>query len=157
MDLSCSQKVIENEEPETIVPNEVPNLLKRIQDFSCCPEVTNLMKRLKEILCFPELSSLMTRLKNFFCSPEVQIWVKRAKILILDIGLFTFDFVSDIVNGVQYFKTGYPVMGGMCLGLTVFPTLVLGLGQYLLNKDLELFMANLLLGWVYVPMQTVKG
>ena len=165
MDLTLGEAVMEDIESQETLNEEIlasastvsPSWLTSVKDLICFPELTKLLTRLKDCICFPELTILLTRLKEIICAPEVIIWLKRAKILICDIGLFLTDFISDIVNGVHLYKTGHPVWASFSLGLTVFPTLVLGLGQYLLNRDLTLFMASLLLGWVYVPIQTIRG
>lgn len=47
--------------------------------------------------------------------------VARAKILVLDLGLFVFDVVSDLINGVNFVNGGDPVWGSVIIGATFLP------------------------------------
>ena len=88
---------------------------------------------------------------------EIIKWFKTLKSLIFDQGIFAFDFSSDIVNGVQLIRDGHPLWGASCLILTAFPSWILGLSTFLDDKDWLLFLASLMLGWLYIPMQTIRG
>ena len=86
------------------------------------------------------------------------MWLRRLKIFVLDLTLYVFDFLSDLVNGIILVANGHFIWGTVCILTTNIPGLVWG---YMWHRHKDHHWTQrwkyYLLGWIIVPFRTVKG
>ena len=70
------------------------------------------------------------------------------------------DVGSDLWNGVNFIVNGSPIWGVMCLGLTMVPGIVHGVGWFVSDRTWGTFLFCVifsLFGWILLPLGTVYG
>ena len=70
------------------------------------------------------------------------------------------DVGSDLWNGVNFITNGSPIWGVMCLGLTMVPGIVNGVGLIIQERTWSNFLLCVifcLFGWILLPLMTVYG
>jgi hypothetical protein len=70
------------------------------------------------------------------------------------------DVGTDLMNGVNLIANGSPIWGSLCLGLTMIPGIVAGVGWFVYFRTWGAFLRCVLLclfGWILVPLMTVYG
>ena len=85
-----------------------------------------------------------------------ELCLRRLRILVLDIALYLFDFVSDIVNGLLLLANGHYAWGTVLLLTTNIPGWIWIWGGHMWYHWTERWMYYVF-GWVIVPFKTLKG